>query len=328
MTRWTAEQANAWYAAQPWPVGCNFIPSNAINQLEMWQAETFDPATIDRELVGLRNSASTPCASICVTTALCRRRRRLPGPSTASSTWRAHTASARLSSSSTTVGTPDAARSQPPPSPASQLGAGAEPRRAHRQRPRTQWTGLGDVRAGRDQGPLLRTSAFSFGMLVQRARATTNGARSLPLLKQTFAWARGLAQPAAPVLRHLGSTTRDNAFPTGGFRASSLSTTTTTLRTCSARSTHCVRMAAADLHRVAAPGAQRGGGVPAGLPQERVGCINWGLVSGKTQTIFAWDTPTDGTEPALWFHDLLRQDGTPFNPAGSRPSSATRQATP
>jgi Cellulase (glycosyl hydrolase family 5) len=47
---WEKEKANAWYAQQPWLVGCNFIPSTAINQLEMWQAETFDPATIDREL--------------------------------------------------------------------------------------------------------------------------------------------------------------------------------------------------------------------------------------------------------------------------------------
>src|SRR5271165_6401475 len=48
--RWTAERASAWYEKQPWLVGCNFIPSNAVNQLEMWQAETFDPKTIDREL--------------------------------------------------------------------------------------------------------------------------------------------------------------------------------------------------------------------------------------------------------------------------------------
>ncbi len=48
--RWTAEEANAWYAKQPWLVGCNFSPSTAINQLEMWQADTFDPETIDREL--------------------------------------------------------------------------------------------------------------------------------------------------------------------------------------------------------------------------------------------------------------------------------------
>jgi hypothetical protein len=48
--RWTAEQANQWYDQQPWLVGCNFAPSTAINQLEMWQADTFDPETIDREL--------------------------------------------------------------------------------------------------------------------------------------------------------------------------------------------------------------------------------------------------------------------------------------
>ena len=48
--RWTPEEANAWYARQPWFVGCNFNPSTAINQLEMWQAESFDEPTIDREL--------------------------------------------------------------------------------------------------------------------------------------------------------------------------------------------------------------------------------------------------------------------------------------
>ena len=47
---WPAEKANAWYAKQAWPVGCNFIPSSAINQLEMWQADTFDLPTIKREL--------------------------------------------------------------------------------------------------------------------------------------------------------------------------------------------------------------------------------------------------------------------------------------
>src|SRR5687767_4276589 len=47
---WPAANAKAWYAKQPWPVSCNFIPSTAINQLEMWQADTFDLPTIDREL--------------------------------------------------------------------------------------------------------------------------------------------------------------------------------------------------------------------------------------------------------------------------------------
>lgn len=48
--RWSVERANEWYVKQPWLVGCNFIPSTAINQLEMWQEDTFDAETIDREL--------------------------------------------------------------------------------------------------------------------------------------------------------------------------------------------------------------------------------------------------------------------------------------
>ena len=48
--RWTEAQANDWYARQPWPVGADFLPSTAINELEMWQADTFDEPTIDREL--------------------------------------------------------------------------------------------------------------------------------------------------------------------------------------------------------------------------------------------------------------------------------------
>ena len=48
--RWSAERANAWYARQPWPVGSDYIPADAINQLEMWQADTFDPQRIDLEL--------------------------------------------------------------------------------------------------------------------------------------------------------------------------------------------------------------------------------------------------------------------------------------
>jgi hypothetical protein len=47
---WTKAQANSWYANQPWMVGANYNPRTAINQFEMWQADTFDPQTIDQEL--------------------------------------------------------------------------------------------------------------------------------------------------------------------------------------------------------------------------------------------------------------------------------------
>lgn len=48
--RWSAEKATRWYANQGWIVGCNYVTATAINQIEMWQEETFDPQTIDREL--------------------------------------------------------------------------------------------------------------------------------------------------------------------------------------------------------------------------------------------------------------------------------------
>jgi hypothetical protein len=48
--RWTEAKANAWYTQQPWLVGANYVPSDAINQLEMFQPETFNPALNDKEL--------------------------------------------------------------------------------------------------------------------------------------------------------------------------------------------------------------------------------------------------------------------------------------
>ena len=49
-SRWSEDQANQWYRQQPWVVGANYLPSDADNELEMWQAATFNPTEIDREL--------------------------------------------------------------------------------------------------------------------------------------------------------------------------------------------------------------------------------------------------------------------------------------
>lgn len=50
MDRWTPKDAQDWYRRQPWTCGFNFLPSTAVNLIEMWHRETFDPATIEREL--------------------------------------------------------------------------------------------------------------------------------------------------------------------------------------------------------------------------------------------------------------------------------------
>lgn len=48
--QWTVDQAKAWGENQPWISGCNYVPANAINSIEMWSAETYDHALIDKEL--------------------------------------------------------------------------------------------------------------------------------------------------------------------------------------------------------------------------------------------------------------------------------------
>jgi hypothetical protein len=51
------------------------------------------------------------------------------------------------------------------------------------------------------------------------------------------------------------------------------------------------------------------------LKKDNVAAINWGLVTGKTNTKYAWDAPMrNGAEPPVWFHDIFRPDGTPFDP--------------
>ena len=48
--QWTVARASSWAGQKPWPRGFNYVPRYAINQLEMWQAATFHPDTIDQEL--------------------------------------------------------------------------------------------------------------------------------------------------------------------------------------------------------------------------------------------------------------------------------------
>jgi hypothetical protein len=51
--------------------------------------------------------------------------------------------------------------------------------------------------------------------------------------------------------------------------------------------------------------------------RRRVGAINWGFVSGKSQTIYPWDSWQNEytSEPRVWFHDIFRANGQPYDPA-------------
>jgi hypothetical protein len=47
--------------------------------------------------------------------------------------------------------------------------------------------------------------------------------------------------------------------------------------------------------------------------ERHVAAINWGFVSGKSNTIFPWGSKLGSPEPAVWFHDIYRKDGTAFD---------------
>ncbi|RYF70844.1 MAG: hypothetical protein EOO39_14955, partial [Cytophagaceae bacterium] len=48
--RWSVQQAQEWYAKQPWLCGFNYIPANAINYTAMWDKTSFSPDLIQEEL--------------------------------------------------------------------------------------------------------------------------------------------------------------------------------------------------------------------------------------------------------------------------------------
>jgi hypothetical protein len=63
------------------------------------------------------------------------------------------------------------------------------------------------------------------------------------------------------------------------------------------------------------------------LKDEHVGAYNWGFVNGKSQTIYPWDSweKPYHAEPPVWFHDIFRADGTPYD---AKETAFIRRLTP
>ena len=149
------------------------------------------------------------------------------------------------------------------------------------------------------------------------------GERCLPLLRDTFSWARrvdptqpltsGLwSNPLKPLPRAISEVQLEGSDVVSFHHYGPLDDLTTSveeLRQRTRRPLLCTEYLARPLHSC----------FDSHLPffkNERIGAINWGLVSGKTQTIWPWWSWLDEEpkpEPELWFHDILRPDGTPFD---------------
>lgn len=314
INRWSAEKANAWYTELPWLVGCNFIPSTAINQLEMWQADTFDPETIDRELkwasglgmnsvrVYLHDLAWEADAAgfkkrIEQFLEIAARHRIRPMFVFFDDCWNADPK----------IGP------QPAPKPGiHNSGWMQSPGRDVANDP-SQW-----ARLKRYVKDIITTfgkdKRILFWDLYNEPGNEGQGIKSIPLLKKAFQWARE-AGPSQPL--------------TAGVWSGKQELCEVPLAYSDIITFHNYENAKNLTHQIAklkkhgrpvicTEWLRRGhSDVATHLPifkKDCVGCYNWGLVSGKTQTIYPWGSKSDAPEPKLWFHDVLKKDGSPFDP--------------
>lgn len=316
MKRWDADKANVWYNSHPWLVGCNFIPSTAINQMEMWQSETFDMPTIERELgwaadMGMNTlrvylhdlawdlDAPGFKSRLDLFLRLAANRGIRPILVIFDDCWNAN---------------PKAGR-QPEPVPGVHNSGWLQSPGVATVNDPSVWRGLEQY--VRDViGTFQHDDRVLMWDLYNEPGNNQQAEQSLPLLCKVFEWARK-AEPSQPLTAGLWfNNTILNTFQVEASdvitfhnynNAGDLNAQIRNLRPYG-RPLICTEW------------LRRGhSDVASCLPvfcQEGVGCCNWGLVNGKTQTIYpwAWEKVADTPGPAVWFHDLLQQDGTPFDP--------------
>lgn len=314
---WTKEQADEWYPQWGWLRGCNFIPSTAVNQLEMWQAETFDPATIDREL-GWAADLGMNCMRVYLHHAAWEAdpdgfKKRVGQYLDISEK---HGIAAVFVffddcwNATYSVGT------QPDPQPGvHNSGWLRDPGDLLFEKPELTAVleaYMKDVLAAfRDDRRIILWDLYN------EPGNSGYGDRSLDLLKQAFAWARAV-DPSQPL--SVGIWDMSERFSAlNRFQAEN--SDIITYHSYSDQASH--RQLVEHLKRYERPMICTEYMIrPHGtfqeimpmLKAENIGAINWGLVAGKTNTIFAWGKPLpDVEEPPMWFHDILRKDGTPFS---------------
>jgi hypothetical protein len=312
--RWTKDRANTWYEKQPWFVGCNFIPSTAINQLEMWQADTFDAKTIDRELgwaAGLGMStvrvflhdlaydADPDGFKKRVTQFLniAAKHKIRPLIVIFDDCWNQHPKIGKQPAP-----TPGVHNSGWVQSPSSKVVANPK-----------DWARLEkyvkDIIGtfGKDQRVL-------FWDLYNEPGNNGLNEKSLPLVKAVFGWARS-AKPEQPL--SVGTWYPNKALNDFQLEASDIITfhnynDAKNLETEIQRLKNLGRPVICTEYMARTRKSLFDTCLPV-FKKEHVGCYNWGLVSGKTNTIFPWGSPKNAPEPKLWFHDIFRADGTPFD---------------
>jgi len=314
---WSEQKANAWYARHKWINGANFTPSTAINQLEMWQADTFDPQTIDREL-GYAEGIGFNTMRVFLHSVVWGE-----DPKGFKERVNQYLAIADKHHIQTVFVFFDDC-----------WNPNAKPGKQPVPKP-----GIHNSGWMQDPGRPLKTEAdyaelkkYVVDMLTtfkhdQRILLwdlynepgnSNKNFKSSVLLTKVFAWAHTV-NPDQPV-------------SSGVWNMDLKGLNDIQLKNSDVITYHCYDTP--DNHEkliqrlklngrplicteyMARPRNSTFENTMPMLKKENVGAINWGFVSGKTNTIYAWDTPIpDGSEPKLWFHDIFRKDGTPYKKA-------------
>lgn len=330
--RWTEEQANAWYARQPWLVGANYVPSDAINELEMFQAATFNPALNDKEL-GMAESAGMNTIRVFLQDQLWLNdpqgfKERLD--TFLSIAARHHIRPLLVLFDSCWETNPHLGPQHPPIPGIHNSGwvqsPGKERLMDRAVEPQLKAYVEGVIGAFSNDDRILGWDLWN-----EPDNPGGDSSNDVPakvariddLLPKVFAWARA-AHPKQPLTS--GVWRGDWVDPSKESETAKIQ-----LRESDVISFHNYEwpeqfearvLSLRRLHRPVLCTEYMARGVGSIfdtiLPiakREHVAVMNWGLVAGKTQTYLPWDSwqhPYVKKQPRVWFHDVFHSDGTPY----------------
>jgi len=336
--RWSPEEVQAWYANQAWHVGCNFLPSTAINQMEMWSAESFDAETIERELDWARD------AGFDTMRVYLHDRAWAEDPNGFLDRMDRYLAIAADQGICTLFVIFDDCWHEPEPGPPPAPRPGVH-NSGWLQSPGRRVLAAADWEARLEPYVRAVVERFAEDLRVlawdlfneptndflpilsltgearddsEQALAALRAERrigSFALLDAAFRWARA-ARPSQPLTAGIWS---DD--PELNERLAELSDVISFhhYRSGASLERQIERLRAFERPIFCTEYLARTTGCTfqSHLPtfqRERVACWNWGLVDGKSQTKYSWTERLDG-EPEVWFHDVFERDGRPWRRA-------------
>jgi hypothetical protein len=336
--RWTEQKANDWYGRQPWLVGSNYVPKSAINQLEMWQEETFDPAEIDKEM-GWAEAMGMNTMRVFLHDLLWERdsvgfQNRIEQFLTIAE--HHHVRPMLVLFDSCWDPLPHLGLQHPPIPGVHNSGwvqsPGAAALEDEKQYPRLKAYVQGVVRVFANDDRILAWDVWNEpgsdnARAYPRDEIKDKSARVGALLPQVFEWARS-ANPMQPLTSGVwAADTNPDGSNLGELQQIQLRESDIvtfhnyTWPEYFKRQISWLKKYNRPVICTEYMARSVGSTFDTILPiakTEHVGAINWGFVAGKTQTYFPWDSwqrPYILDQPPVWFHEVLHPDGTPYRQA-------------